>query len=127
MTRKVPQWGTHDGVKYSPKRSILKICPICNEFFLQVSRGKKKYCNKLCSIKAKIQNQKEINRKMIKNRDKFEHANYMMRYRQENVSIRRLQVGTDYVPNPELKEDGTVNWNEYHQMLQGKLQKLGLN
>ena len=123
----VPRWGVHQGIKYSRMRSILKVCPICNEFFLQVSRGNKRYHSELCSIKAKKKQMQKINQRIIQNRDSFEHANYMRElYADGRLSKRTWDIGTDKVPKPELNEDGTVDWNKYHQSLQGKLQKLGL-
>ena len=122
----VPRWGIHEGIKYSPRRSILKVCPICNSFFLQFSRGKKKYCKELCYLKAKKSIQTSINKKMIENRDTSEHADYMRDYRSENPIVKKVPVGTDYVPNPELKVDGSVDWDAYHELLHNKLNKLSI-
>ena len=123
----VPRWGVHEGVKYSPRRSILKVCPICGAFFLKNTRGKKKYCKELCSIKAKKMQMVSIHQRFIQNRDSFEHANYMRElYADGRLSKRTWDIGTDKVPKPELNEDGTVDWNKYHQIMQGKLHKLGL-
>ena len=121
----VPRWGIHNQVKFSPRRSILKICPVCDGFFLQVSRGNKKYCDELCSIKAKKQQMKITNQRIIKNRDKAEHANYMRElYADGRLSKKTWTPGTDTTPSAPVMEDGSVDWDAYHKTLRGKLQKL---
>lgn len=122
----VPRWGVHEGIKYTPKRSILKICPICKNLFLQNYKGNKKYCKEMCAYEAKKTMQKDIDKKKIANRDLFEHANYMMKFRHDNPTVKKIQVGTDYVPKPKLRADGSKDWNAFHRLLQGKLNKFGM-
>jgi hypothetical protein len=123
----VPRWGIHQEIKYSPRRSILKVCPVCKEFFLQVSKGNKKYCSDICSDNAKKNQMKPIHQRFIQNRDKFEHANYMKDlYAEGKLSKSKWDVGTDNIPKPELNDDGGFDWDAYHQRLQSKLHRLGL-
>jgi len=123
----VPRWGIHQGIKYSQMRSILKVCPICEELFLQVSKGNKKYCSEICSDNAKKKQMKPIHQRFIQNRDKFKHADYMRDlYAEGKLSKSKWDVGTDNVPKPKLDGNGSVDWNAYHQRLQSKLHRLGL-
>lgn len=123
----IPRWGFHQGIKFSPRRSILKVCPICENFFLQISKGNKKYCNDVCSENAKKKQMIPIHQRFIQNRDNYDHANYMRKlYVNERLSKSKWDVGTDNAPKPKLNDDGGVDWNAYHQKLQHKLHKLGL-
>lgn len=124
---KVPRWGIHKGIKYYPKRSILKLCPVCNQLFLHNSKGNKKYCSELCSINAEIGLKKARNKEMINNRDNFEHANKMRDlYMEGKLSKRKWTVGTDIIPKPKVLENGSIDWDSYHVKLQSKLTKLSL-
>lgn len=123
----VPRWGIQEGIKYSPRRSILKVCPICNKFFLQVSRGKKKYCSDICYLNAEKILHRIRNNKMIDTRDKLYHADYMRElYNKGRLSKNKRIIGTDSVPAVPIKKDGSMDWKEYHKLLHNKCVKLGI-
>ena len=48
----IPRWGIHKQIKYSPRRSLLKICPECDKLFLQYNKGYRKYCSDVCRANA---------------------------------------------------------------------------
>ena len=123
----VPRWGVHKGIKYSPRRSILKVCPICEEFFLQVSKGNKKYCEELCAIKAKKEQMKIINQRIIKKRDNFEHAEDMRnRYANGDLSKEKWTVGTYSLPSMPLDNKGNPDYDKFHELLNKDKLKIGL-
>ncbi|MEL7669349.1 hypothetical protein [Methanobacterium sp.] len=123
----VPRWGVHQGIKFSPRRSVLKVCPICKEFFLQSSRGNKSYCDELCSVKARQFKMKLINQKIIRNRDKSEHADYMMRYRENNVSNKVISKGTYIPPSVPVDNNGNPDYVKYHELLSVDKRRFGLS
>jgi len=120
-----PQKGVHEGIRYNMERSIIKICPICDKLFLKNSRGNKKYCTDICSFKAKREKQKVIDQKKIKNRDKFELANYRNRLYSEKRLSNQFEVGTMKLPKVPVMEDG-IDWDKYHKLLQEKKRAFGL-
>lgn len=123
----IPRWGVHHEIKYSPRRSILKVCPVCNEFFLKNTKGRKEYCNELCSIKARKLKMREVNQRIIQNRDNFKHANYMRELYFSGSSNKRVfSIGTDNVPGIPVNDNGEYDWNSYGNMLRCKMQKMGL-
>ena len=64
---------------------------------------------------------------IIKNRDKFEHANNMRDlYSSGSLNKRTFGVGTDNVPVIPVNENGEYDWNAYENMIRFKLQKMGL-
>jgi CGNR zinc finger. len=123
----VPRWGVHHGIKFSPRRSILKVCPICNEFFLKNTKGRREYCKELCSVKARKLKMREVNQRIIQKRDKLKHADYMRELYSSGSSNKRIfSIGTDNIPKAELNDNGSVDWDSYHQLLHNKLHRLGL-
>lgn len=46
----VPRSGTHNGIKYNKKRTIIRICRVCKKYFLIQGRGmaKAQFCSKEC-------------------------------------------------------------------------------
>ena len=123
----VPRWGIHQGIKYSPMRSILKVCPICNDFFLKNTKGKQVYCDELCSVKSRKLKMKLVNQRIIQHRDKFEHANYMMEYRAKNVLNKFIPKGTYIPPSVPLDMEGNPDYVKYHELLSVDKQRFGLS
>lgn len=123
----IPRWGVHHDIKFSPRRSILKVCPICKEFFLQVSKGNKRYCEELCAIKAKKEQMKIINQRIIKKRDNFEHAEDMRnRYANGDLSKEKWTVGTYNLPPMPLDNKGNPDYDKFHELLSKDKLKIGL-
>ena len=119
---KVPRWGVHDGVKYSPRRSILKVCPICHHLFVQYNQGYRIYCGDICRIKAHRAQKKVIDAKIRAKRDKFEHAEQeRIAYAQKLRSKRTWGPGTMKIPKPKLDSEGNPDYDDYHQKLSKKL------
>lgn len=47
---RVPRYGTHDGIKYNPRRTIFRWCIICGEPFFDIKpRSRKKTCSRGCA------------------------------------------------------------------------------
>lgn len=145
----IPRWGIHNGIKYSRKRAILKICPCCKKLFLQIEKGNKKYCGK-CRIKAKkIQTQKS-DQKKLKNRDKLEHANSMRVQRRKHqinssngsIGVKPSQISPDIaltytlekpgittvpeVPIKKTKNGIVKDYDAFHKKLEREKKRLGL-
>ena len=126
-TIKIPRWGKHKNIKYSPRRSILKICPQCNKLFLQYKKGHKIYCSDICSANAHRQQKKINNKKMAAKRDKYQHAEQeRIRYALGLSSKSKSKPGTDQIPKPKIDSNGEPDWEEYHRTLSNKLKKLGI-
>ena len=125
---KIPRWGIHRGIKYSPRRSIVKICPVCSNLFLHWNKGNKKYCTNICSSNAKRSIQRIIDNKLIKRRDKFEHANKRRdNYAQCLTNEKTWTIGTDYAPKYTVNEEGNIDWANYHEKLQKKKERMGIS
>jgi len=109
---KLPRWSSYNAVKYSPKRTIIKICPICGEQFPQKGKGNKKYCSFECAKKAKKQHTREIDQERIKNRDPLEHAAKMKDlYHTNQLRKNKTLNGTFTIPKTPLKESTTGGGN----------------
>ena len=122
---KVPRWGVHDGVRYNPKRSILKVCPICNRMFLQYDRGYKIYCSEVCRRNAHREQKRITDARIRAKRDKYEHAQREAIARREGLrSDRRISLGTDYVPRAPKNSKGKTDYAAYHQKLATKLNRI---
>lgn len=118
----VPRWGTYNGVKYYPKRSILKTCPICHHLFIQYHQGRRLYCGEACSREARRRQKQRLNARIIAKRDKYQHAQEeALAYYQGLRSKNQYRVGTENIPKPPVKKDGTVDYKTYHQKLSMKL------
>ncbi|MCE7697855.1 MAG: hypothetical protein K8E24_003125 [Methanobacterium paludis] len=118
----VPRWGIYEGIKYSPRRCILKICPVCKELFVQYDRGYKIYCSDVCRIKAHKEQKKIIDAKIRAKRDKYEHAQQRrIDYAQKLRSERTWKPGTMTIPKPKVDDEGNVDYEDYHQRLARKL------
>jgi hypothetical protein len=64
---------------------------------------------------------------IIKNRDKFEHANNMRDlYAEGKSSKKSWTLGIDNVPKPKANDDGTIDWDSYYKTIHNKIQKMGL-
>lgn len=146
---KIPRWGIHYGIKYSPKRSIIKICPYCKKLFFQRRKGNKKYCLK-CSKKAKKQQTQKSDKKKIERRDKQEHANYMRLQRRKYtnnfstglIGIKPSQISPDIaltynlenpgintvpeVPFKKTKKGMEKDYDTFHEKLKREKKRLGL-
>ncbi len=127
VTIKIPRWGKHKNIKYSPRRSILKICPQCKKLFLQYKKGYKIYCNDICSANAHRQQNKINNKKIAAKRDKYQHAEQeRIRYALGLSSKSKSKPGTDQIPKPKQDSSGEPDWEEYHRTLSNKLKKMGI-
>lgn len=49
---RVPRYGIHDGIKYNPRRSLIRQCKICKSFFHPTGR-RDITCSKECQYKNK--------------------------------------------------------------------------
>ena len=63
---KIPRWGIHNQIKYSPRRSLLKICPQCNNLFIQYNRGYRIYCSDVCRANAHREQKRQLIKKYMK-------------------------------------------------------------
>lgn len=47
---RVPRSGTHEGIKYNKKRTLVRICPVCKSFFeiIGSKNASKKFCSNQC-------------------------------------------------------------------------------
>jgi hypothetical protein len=124
---KVPRWGIHNQIKYSPRRSLLKICPECDKLFIKYNRGYRIYCSDVCRVNAHKE-QMRITGKVLKDkRDKFEHANTERMCYAQGLRNKRIKAGRDYVPKVQLNGNNEPNWKGYHSVLSEKLRKMGIN
>ena len=111
----VPRWGTYNGVKYYPKRSILKTFPICHQLFLQYHQGRRLYCGEACSREARRRQMQRLNAKIIAKRDRYQHAqDEALTYYQGLRSKNQYKVGTEHISRPPQKVDGSVDYEGYH-------------
>ena len=121
---KVPRWGIHNQIKYSPRRSLLKICPQCDKLFLQYNRGKRRYCSDVCRANAKRNQMRIINAKINANRDTFLHELHRKwDYAQGLRSERTWKPGTKTIPKPKIK-NGKTDWKGYHESLVYEMRKV---
>lgn len=117
--------GTYNGVKYYPKHSILKTCSICHKLFIQYHQGRRLYCGEACSREARRQQKQRLNARIIAKRDKYQHAqDEALAYYQGLRSKNQYRVGTEHIPKPPVKKDGTVDYETYHKKLSIKLNQL---
>ena len=127
VTIKIPRWGKHKNIKYSPRRSILKICPKCDKLFLQYKKGYKIYCSEVCSANAHREQKRIISKKMMAKRDKYQHAEQeRIRYALGLSSKSKSKPGTDQIPKHKNDSNGEPDWEEYHRTLSNKIKKLGI-
>ncbi len=128
---KVPRWGIHNGIKYSPKRSLLKICPQCDKLFLQYNKGYRIYCSDVCRANAHRKQKRIIDEKIRRKRNKYEHAEReRIAYAQGLRSKKTWTPGTNkaikQILKPPKKEDGEIDWEAYHKSLTSNLKSIGL-
>jgi hypothetical protein len=46
---KIPKYGTHNGIKYSPRRTLFRLCIICGRPFFDIPpRSKRQVCSEEC-------------------------------------------------------------------------------
>jgi hypothetical protein len=104
----IPRWGIHNQIKYSPRRSLLKICPQCDKLFLQYNKGYRKYCSDIYRANAKRTQMQKINA----NRDTFLHELHRKwDYAQGLRSERKWKPGTAIIPKPKIK-NGKTDWKD---------------
>jgi hypothetical protein len=121
---KVPRWGIHNQIKYSPRRSLLKICPQCDKLFLQYKKGYRIYCCDVCGANARREKMKKFNENARDKRDKFKHSlQRKMDYAQGLRSERTWKPGTVIIPKPKITE-GKINWKKYHNSLADEMRKV---
>lgn len=77
---RVPRYGTHNGIKYNPRRTLIRFCEHCGEPFQSIGHGKK-YCSAKCcaSINYESQNNKEYHRNYYQNNKEY-FKNYYKNY-----------------------------------------------
>jgi hypothetical protein len=123
----IPRWGFYNGIKYSPKRCLLKICPQCDKLFLKYNKGYRIYCSDVCSANSRRKQKQVMNKKIHDKRDKFEEAERQrILYAKGLSSKKRWKAGIIHVPKPKLNEDGEPDWELYHKSLSSKLWKIGI-
>jgi hypothetical protein len=120
----IPRWGLHNQVKYSPRRSLLKICPQCGKLFLQYNKGYRIYCSDVCGANARREKMRKFNEKARDKRDKFSHELHRKwDYAQGLRSERTWKPGTAIIPKPKIK-DGKTDWKGYHDSLACEMRKV---
>ncbi|WP_048188044.1 hypothetical protein [Methanobacterium paludis] len=118
----VPRWGVHEGVKYTPRRCVLKVCPICHELFVQLNKGKRLYCSNVCSKNARRLQMRAFNKRIQEKRDKFDEAERKrVEYAQKLRTQRTWTPGTMSIPKVKLDNEGNPDYDDYHQRLSRKL------
>lgn len=123
----VPRGGMYNNVKYSRRRCTLKVCPICNNLFIQFKRGNKLYCCDVCSANARRKKMQAVNKKIIAKRDKQEHSmKESIAYAQKLRRGKAWRVGSTKALQPPTGEDGKPDWNAYHRILQAERNKIGI-
>jgi hypothetical protein len=123
----IPRWGKHNGIKYSPRRSLLKICPACNNLFVSYNKGYRLYCSDICRVNKHKEQKRIINAKIRAKRDKFEHAEReRIAYAEGLRSRKQHWKGTKLIPKPPLKENGEPDWEAYHETLTKQLKNCGV-
>lgn len=123
----VPRWGIHNQIKYSPRRSLLKICPQCNKLFIKYNKGYRIYCSDICRANAHREQKKRIDKEIKAKRDKFEHAENERICYAQGLRNKRMKAGRDYVPNVKLNSNKEPDWKGYHYILSDKLRKMGVH
>jgi len=123
---KVPRWGIHKGIKYTPKRSLLKVCPQCDKLFLQYNKGYRIYCCDVCRANAHRIQKRIINEKIRKKRDKYEHREreriaYAKGLRNKKTWTTGTFKAISQFKKPPLTKDGVVDWKKYHESLSHEL------
>lgn len=106
------RWDTINNIKFSPKRTLIKKCPICRNLFTKPGPGKKKYCSVKCAKKAKKQQTRKSDQEKIKNRNPLKHRN-MMRdlYHEKRLRKNKTLNGTVILPKTPLKESTSGGGN----------------
>lgn len=120
----VPQYGTHDGIKYTPRRTIIGICQRCGNIFLKIGKGSgaQKYCGFTCSEMTNIE--KTRDNWQIRNkykRDKNQHAEEARKARNANKwqdNNMNKQIGNIKTPGAPQEDWTTEQWMAYHKKIQ---------
>jgi hypothetical protein len=60
----IPRWGVHYKIKYSTRRSLLKICPQCDKLFTRYKKGYRIYCCDVCRANAHREQKRRIDKKI---------------------------------------------------------------
>ena len=51
---RVPEYGIHNGIKYSPRRTLVRFCELCGTPFDSIGHGKK-FCGEECQLEHRQQ------------------------------------------------------------------------
>ena len=110
---RVPRYGIHDGIKYSPKRTLVYSCLTCGKYNIKTGRTDK-YCD-ICAYNAKIKQDHERG----KNRDnRNEYKREQMAIRRGNgLHIDKLNGTTTRVCGAPPAEPTDKDWMEYHNKI----------
>lgn len=55
---RVPRYGMHNGVKYTPRRTLIRICEHCGQVFINNGHGQK-FCSEECQLEVRQKNIRE--------------------------------------------------------------------
>lgn len=124
---RIPEYGTHDGIKYSPRRTIIRWCIICNNPFIPT--GKR---DKVCSDECRLM--KERRRSLI-NTPKYNIGKVHQPPKTEEERRARINYWKKWYANlsPEQrqkynhkKKKGATKQEDTYDSIQAELKALGL-
>jgi hypothetical protein len=130
MTR-IPRYGVHDGIKYSPRRTLIRFCEICGEPFISIGHGKK-YCSEACYMYTKKKHM-AFNSKKYNN--KWNPINNPKRDATEEERRNRINQWKVWYANltPEQrqkynhkKKSGATKKEDTYDSIQAEMKALGL-
>lgn len=136
---RVPRYGIHGGIKYSPRRTLLRWCLICNNPF-HPAKNVQKYCSEECLQESNRIKQLERNPEIHYNHNESTNAkwnpiNNPKRDATEEERRKRINQWKVWYSNltPEQrqkynhkKKQGATKKEDTYQSVQDELKALGL-
>lgn len=121
---RVPKSGTHEGIKYNKKRTLIRFCARCGNPFeiIGSEMARQKYCGFTCSEMAHIEIMRNNWHEKYKHKvDKDKEAERARQARNENKwqdNNPNKQIGNIKTPGAPQAEWTTEQWLAYHKKIQ---------
>lgn len=102
---RVPEYGTHDGIKYNKKRTLIRWCNICDEPFHPTGRT-----DKVC-IECRPENKKQLNAKHNPINNPMNNFKNNKKYNDKWNPINNAKILAD----PELRRKKNQAWLDWYR------------